>query len=157
MYKIFILILIVITQAYPQRGRLIPNPLKNIPRWARTEFKNHRLDNNYTITFRYYPHYYKGDFNNDKRKDIALQITNNESGKSGIVIIHGKKPQAISTTYAILGAGKLIGKAGDDFKWADRWLYNDTNSRDEIMLISNRSRKGKFIWNGSTYEWHAFK
>jgi hypothetical protein len=153
--RIFFLIFLFSTSLFAQGGRLIPNPLRNIPRWARTEFKSHHLDQKYTITFRNYPHYYGGDFNGDKRKDVALQIIHKESGKSGIVFILGKRPQVISTSYAIIGAGNSFGKAGDDLKWVDRWTIQNEKKCDGIMLISNKSKKGIIKWDGKSFIFQA--
>ncbi|MBI5476473.1 MAG: hypothetical protein HY964_07020 [Ignavibacteriales bacterium] len=155
MKKIFFLILIFSASLFAQRGRLIPNPLKNIPRWARTEFKAHNLDRKYIITFKNYPHFYHGDFNCDNRKDYVLQITEKETGKSGLVFLFGKKTQTISTTYSIIGAGNRIGKAGDDFKWVDKWTLQTDVKCDEIFLSSNKSKNGIVKWDGKSFDFKS--
>src|SRR5260221_7823000 len=117
MKKLIVLVLFFASAAYPQGGgHLIENPLKGIPKWVRNEFSAKHLDQRYSIVFRLYPHFLRGDFNGDDKRDVAIQIEETSSGKLGIPIFHTKKVQALSVPVSVLSAGKQVGKARDDFK-----------------------------------------
>ncbi|SRR2546426_9767438 len=153
------------TAARPQGGgHLIENPLRNIPKWVRNEFSAQHLDKKYSMLFRLFPHCLRGDFNADGRKDAAVQIEETSSGKIGIAIFHAKRAQALFVPVTVLGAGRPVGKAGDDFKWADVWsVYNNKaraqNSKlpevegDAIRLEKRKGKSGLIYREGAKYAW----
>ncbi|SRR6266581_4853265 len=145
------------------QGRLIENPIRNIPKWVRTEFAARHFDQSYSILYRLYPYYLRGDFNGDGRRDVAIQVRESESGKSGIAIFHGKKAQAFATPVVIVGAGKAVGRAGEDFKWVDIWsIFHDGNGKrklpplkgDAIKLEKREGTSGFIFWDGKRYSWY---
>jgi hypothetical protein len=164
-HAIMALLLLCSVDALAQRGRLITNPLRNIPRWVRTEFTNRNLDDRYNIIFELFPYTLQGDFNGDGRRDVAIQIQDKKSGKNGIAIFHGKRTQVISTPITILGAGNDCGKAGTDFQWINLW--NIIKHRDlvqqfgknrpseiegDVITIAKRDSIGGIIyWDGRKY------
>lgn len=156
MKKIFILILLCSLDLFAQ-GRLIQNPLRKIPKWVRQEFSSQHLDQKYTIAFRLYPHYLRSDFNGDGRKDVAIQIVEKQSGKSGIAIFHRKKSQSLIYTVTILGAGKSLRGAGDDFKWADVWNEMEKGKGYGISLEKRGATGGIIRWDGKNYVWEKSK
>ncbi|HEV8538082.1 MAG TPA: hypothetical protein VGR15_04070, partial [Bacteroidota bacterium] len=132
---------------------------RTLPRWGRQEFSSHNLGRDYTVTYRIYPSYFRGDFNGDGRGDIAFFVENKISRKTGMVIIHGKRIQAIRTQYVVLGAGKPLEGAGDDLKWiaiwslilerkADRILGKQTPStlRGDALKVERREGKAGLIY-----------
>jgi len=166
MKKFFFLLLVILssTTLIAQDGRLIPSPLRKIPKWVRDEFFVKNFDERYSIVFQRSPAYLKGDFNGDGRKDFAIQIEEKSSRKSGIAIFHARKPQAISTAATILGAGKSLGTVGDNFQSMDMWrLITKRNASDfknipdlngDAMMINKRDAAGGIIfWDGKKYEW----
>ncbi|MBI1805289.1 MAG: hypothetical protein HY033_07190 [Ignavibacteriae bacterium] len=162
--KLILFLLLNIITVDAQEGQLIPSPLRKLPKWVRNEFFAKNLDQQYSLTFARHPAFLKGDFNGDGRKDIAIQIQDKNTGKSGIVIFHAKKPQIISTPVTILGAGKSLGRAGDNFQQMDMWTLvplRDVRTIDETALhsgdaihLAKRDSLGGFIyWNGKQYAW----
>ncbi len=154
--------LVLPASASALQGHLIQNPLRDIPAWVRRDFTSRNLDNEYKIIYRLYPHVISGDFNGDGRKDVAIQIQSLSSGKTGIAIFHGRKPQAMVTNIAILGAGKTVGQAGDNLSWSEVWVKlkgqgmnaGDLHSKrtpDAISLSNKTDRTVVLYWNGRQY------
>jgi len=168
---IVVLLLLCSISASAQKGRLITSPLRNIPKWVRTEFSNRNLDDRYFIIFELFPYTLQGDFNGDGRRDVAIQIQDKRNGKNGIAIFHGKRAQIISTPITILGAGDNLGKAGTDFQWLNLW--NTVKHRDltqqfgkncpsdiegDVITIAKRdSISGLIYWDGRKYNYTVQK
>lgn len=159
--KTFILLVLVAATALAQKGPEW-NFNKNIPRWVRAEIGSNHLQNDYNITYQLYPPILKGDFNGDKRGDVALLVQEKSSGKFGIAIFHASRPQSMHTrTISIVGAGHPIGKAGDDLAWVNVWkLLKHTETvkgleleGDAIQIERRDSTSGIVFWNGKSYEW----
>ena len=167
----FLLLIISAATIHAQEGRLIRNPIRNIPKAVRNEFTAQHLDDRYTITYQLYPYYLKGDFNGDERRDIAIPISDKASGKAGIAIFHGKKPQALNTQVVIVSAGKPLGKAGDDIRWVNFWNVDKRKSRSlemadksiqtlktDALIVGRRdSTSGMIYWDGKKYAWSKLK
>ena len=144
---------------------------KTLPKWAQQEFKSHGLDRQYAVTYQLYPYYFNGDFNGDGRRDIAFLVKNKSNNKSGIVFIHGKRQQAISTQYFILGAGKPFSTTGDNTKWIDIWSFIQEDNvppilgnvklpslHGDVLKVEHREgKKGLIHWDGKRYEWFKLK
>jgi hypothetical protein len=149
-----------------QEGRLIPNPLRDIPRWAREEFQR-TMAEKYTITYGLFPHTLRGDFDGDGRKDVVVQVTEKRSNMAGFMIIHGRKPQALHIEKTIVGAGRSIGTSGDDLSWVNQWSViparrlatseygSITDAKGDALIFAKRGvEKFLLYWNGKRYEWH---
>lgn len=157
--------------AFPQQGQLIENPIGRIPKWVRDTYFAEHLDNRYTIIYRLYPTFLKGDFNADGRRDIAIQVREIRSGKIGIAVFHGKRPQALAVHVAILGAGSDVGGAGTDLKWANIWRTATSpgvapppsksaaapTHATALRLEKRNGMKGIIYWTGKKYEWMRVK
>ncbi len=168
--KLLISLLLVLTlNVQAQNGRLIPNPIRKIPRWVRSEFSAQQYDQRYEITYQLYPPYLRADFNGDGKSDVAIPVAEKSSGKLGIAIIHGKEAQAFKNRIVILGAGKGLGAAGDDFKWLSLWSVLKNKS---LLSVEERARvsslhepairaqkreggAGLIFWDGKKYEWSS--
>lgn len=168
MKKICILSLLIVSNLLAQEGRLIPNPIRNIPKWVRAEFTARHLDDNYTVSYQLYPYYLRADFNDDSRRDVAIQIVEKKSGKAGFAIFHTKKPQALSIPITIIGAGISIAGTGDDFNWVNFWnalsRKQVTEKKsvpvfdgDAISIGKRDSTNGLIYWDGKKYSWHRIK
>ena len=165
------LIFFISVNMYAQGGHLIPNPIKNIPKWVRTEFSSQGLDLQYEITYQLYPPYLKGDSDGDRKKDAAILVQEKSSGKFGIALFHGKEVQAFKNHVIILGAGKSFGTAGDDLKWMSVWSIFKQGKSSEgtnesshpplqgtaIKIQKRGDGNGLIYWNGIKYEWYRFK
>ena len=152
-----------------QEGRLIPNPIRNIPRWVRAEYTAQGLDARYVILFKLYPNYLRGDFNGDGKRDAVIQVQEEESGKVGLMIFHSKQnPQMLRNPITVLGAGKSMSSAGDDLKWMDMWSLLTRRGvsalepgaklppfKGDALRIEKRGERGGVIyWDGKKYVWH---
>jgi len=171
MKKLSALLFFLSISLYAQEGRLIPNPLRNIPKWVRNDFYAQDLDQRYAITYQLFPYTLHGDFNDDGRSDVAIQIAEMKSGKTGFVIFHRRKPQALVTQIVIVGAGKSLGKVGDDFEWVDIWdarrpgdILKDTKDKslpsfdgDAIYVEKRDSTHGMIYWDGYKYGWYQLR
>ena len=88
----------------------------NTPDWVRRIFREKKLDRRYSFSYHLNPFYLRGDFNGDRKPDIAILIKELKTGKKGISVFHVGKNEVF-----VLGAGTSIGNGGDDFKWLDVW------------------------------------
>ena len=154
-----------------QEKRLIRNPIRNIPKWIRNEFTKQHLEDRYSVAYDLYPYYLKADFNGDGRLDVAIQVVEKKTGKSGIAIFHGKRTQSLLTQVSILGTGNTLGHAGDNFSWANIWsvakeryISNDETDKtfpkleaDAITIGKRDSLSGLIYWSGNKYLWHQPK
>ncbi len=171
MKKLCFLLFIFIVHVHAQEGHLIRNPIRNIPKWVRSEFSNQYLEQRYTIIYNLYPYYLTGDFNGDRKKDVVIQLQDNNSGKFGIGIFHRKKRQALQTQVFILGAGNALKNIGDDLKWVNIWDIvhrkhaSDgieqnkipTIEGDAISIGKSDSTSGLIYWDGKKYSWYKMK
>ncbi len=135
----------------------------DIPRWVQKEFFTRGLDKNYAITYQLYPPYMTGDFNGDRKKDVAFLIQEISTKKSGIAIIHGKKTQVLRYQISIMGAGEKMNGLGDDFKNVSVWSFVKTGvhswntmavNYDAIHLQTKEGKAGLLSWDGRAYQWH---
>jgi hypothetical protein len=104
------------------------NPL---PSWALDAFRQKVLDKKYVIASFLKPSYWQADFNGDNNHDIAVLITEKQTKKKGLLLIHN-----ITNEYFILGAGTKFGNGGDDFKWADQWSIYSKKIANETQFDS---------------------
>jgi len=138
---------------------------EKLPQWAVAEYKQLKLDTAYEIRDNINPYYLEGDFNGDKKQDIAIFIVQKSTQKPGILIIH-----ANSQEFFIAGAGKDIVGGGDDYSWLDVWkIYPElalkrgqTESlslKGEGLFVENYNMFNAVIyWTGKDYKiWYSFK
>lgn len=152
-----------------QQGQLIPNPLRNIPRWVRDTFTGAHLDEKYTIIYERYPTILKGDYNGDGRKDVVLQVKEAGGGKDGIAIFHGRKAQALGTHVVIIGAGNSQNGSPTDLKDFTLWasiprgkIHSqavhppiESVKGDLIQMKTSKGKSSFVYWNGKQYRWSS--
>ena len=170
MKRILIAFFLFTVNLYSQEGRLIRDPIRNIPKWVRSEISTQHLDQQYTVVYQLYPYYLRGDFNGDGKRDVAIQVVEKSRSKSGIAIFHGKRRQKITTVVSILGAGKAIDKTGDDLKWMSIWNIHrngepiESSSKkspalmgDAILIEKRDSTSGLIYWDEGKYVWFQLR
>ena len=133
---------------------------QNVPVWVVQLFSAKKLDAQYEFAFSVNPFYLRGDFNGDRKSDIAVLVRNKQSGKIGIAICHAGRNEIF-----FLGAGTAVGNGGDDFSWIDVWqVYprpagsggadSETKLVGEALLVEKRESGGGLIyWGGKNYRW----
>jgi hypothetical protein len=136
--------------------------LANIPAFAKEVFSEKKLNEKYDFSFHINPFYLRGDFNGDRRSDLAILIKEKKTGKVGIAIFHDGRRDVF-----IVGAGNAIGNGGDDFKWMNVWSVHQkgkVQSPEEeksLQLIGEAlsvekgdSASGLIYWDGKKYKWY---
>jgi hypothetical protein len=117
----------------------------------------------YQISTHINPFYLHGDFDGDGQTDTALLIKDRSSGKIGIAILHGKAHR-----IAVVGAGRPLDTAGDDFSWMDAWYVFQRGPvrrgadekappklrGDALMVSKSESASALVYWNGKSYAWY---
>jgi hypothetical protein len=170
MKRIIVLLFTLQATVLCQQGRLIQNPMREVPKWVRSAFSAQKLDSRYLITLRRYPRLLKGDFNADNRRDVVLQIEEKTGGKEGIAIFQGPRPQAEATHVVIIGAGKKSEEFPEDLRSFPRWSLLSRNNAvngdgtgdlpagrnaDAIRFETADSATASVYWDGKKYQWHA--
>lgn len=89
---------------------------KPLPSWALDAFRQNGLDKKYVLVSYLKPSYWQADFNGDNNPDIVVLISEKQTKKKGLLLIHNQ-----TNEYFILGAGIKFGNGGDNFRWADKW------------------------------------
>lgn len=118
--KPFLLIIFILTAV------VVQSQTNSFPSWASDLFRQKRLDKKYIVASFIKPSYLQADFNGDNNKDIVVLITEKQTKKKGLLLIHSKTNECF-----ILGAGTRFGNGGDNFQWADKWsVYNKKMASD---------------------------
>ena len=117
--------------------------------WVAEVFHGKKLDQRYDFDSWFNPSHLIGDFNGDGRPDFAVLIHEQKTGKRGIAIVHGGTNQV-----SILGAGKEIGNAGDNFDWMDEWRVEKRQAKPDALTVGkSESASGMIYWDGKKYKW----
>jgi hypothetical protein len=118
----------------------------------------------YTLEARVNPFYLQGDFNGDGPTDIVIFLRAKESGKRGLLVVHG----ATNAAY-VLAAGSDFDGRGDDFSRLNAWrvyprgpvLRGADAARDPPTLQGDglymqvlESSSGIIYWAGTGYAWY---
>ena len=119
------------------------------------EFANlldEEFEKEYKVSDYINPFYLTADFDGDEVADIAIAITENETGKAGFVVIHKS-----TGDYFVIGAGKEMGNGGDDFSWMNIWgtytKIGDEFISTGILVGQAESAGGIIYWTGTEYKW----
>ncbi len=134
----------------------------SIPPRLTNAFEQSGLSARYSFSKQVNPSYVQGDFNGDGNLDYAVIVTQKDSGKMGIAVLH-----AGFATAQVLGAGHRVGNGGDDFSWLDAWyVYSKAAVQagagegpaprlkgDALMLMKTDSASAFVYWTGTRYRW----
>jgi len=122
------------------------------------------------IVSRHLPTYLvQGDFDGDKKDDIAVLVRRKSDEKFGIAVM--LKARGSKGDATVLGAGTRFGSEGADFRWIDTWSVRDQerfpktaraawkgpapkSPRYGIVVEKSRSRSGLICYDGSTFRWY---
>ena len=160
--KTVLCILLIIIQAAVVAGRQ-SNASKSdaIPESVITVFKTAGLDRHYELSSHLKPSYLKGDFDGDRKPDIAVLVKEKSAGKIGIAVFHSS-----TSNVLFIGAGTKLGNGGDNFDWMDMWkaVLKPTAAKqlgraasllkgDAIHVEKSESASALVYWTGRRYEW----
>jgi len=128
---------------------------RNLPKGMYSQLEDIGFFNVYQIRQGQNPFLQRGDFNGDKKMDVALHVTGKISGKAGIVIKHHREKY-----LHLVGAGKPCGQWGDNFEKLSDWKVDGFTLRksyehenvDALVLCFPGQPKCLVYWNGKSYE-----
>jgi hypothetical protein len=134
----------------------------SIPSFVRKAFHAKKLDTKYQISFHLNHYYQCGDFDGDRKLDVAILVKEKSTGKIGIAIYNSSKRD-----FFILGAGNLF-NGDDDFDWMDAWQPYPKGRvgpgvgegpppqliGDAILAEKTEAASGLIYWNGINYKWY---
>lgn len=146
------------------------------PRWAAKQMKLSGIepwpgddDGAPYIISRHLPTYLvEGDFDGDKKMDIAVLVRRKVDEKFGIAVLLRS-----GTAATVLGAGTRFGGGGEDFRWMDSWSARGQegfskqaqsawkgpapkSTRDGLVVAKSgarNARSGLICYDGSAFVW----
>ncbi len=147
-------------RAFERRDWLLEQKL---PDWAYNLFRQQKLDSTLALNDQVNPYYLEGDFNGDKKIDIAFSVRQISTNKMGFVVMHSG-----TKYYQFIGAGKEFGKGGDNYRWLDYWKvykkgkvkvgFKETHelklNGDAILVGYYMGNNALIYWNGKEHKWY---
>ena len=93
------------------------NPVERaLPTWLQRKVENAETLAGIAISTRLEAYFYRGDFDGDNTRDVAVFVKRQSDGKEGIAVLWGGGHAA-----TLMGAGVAFGNGGDDFSWMTEW------------------------------------
>ena len=141
---------------------------EQVPFWLLSKHEFIKVPGNFIVSDFLNPLYFEADFNGDNELDIALAIREKESGRKGILVLHGGSLEA-----HVMGAGKEFDIV-KHLDWMEVWwVYREDTAEETIFsedfdIVGSNTvqldrvaiRVGKFestsnliYWDGSKYTW----
>lgn len=157
-----LLVLLALAQAAPNGDQSSGSPSRDIPESVNKAFKATALDRRYEFSSHLKPSYLTGDFDGDRKPDIAILVKQKSSGKIGIAVCHSS-----TKTVFFIGAGTSVGNGGDNFDWMDIWNVTPKARAarkvgraaaalmrgDALLVEKSESASALIYWNGKRYVW----
>ena len=139
------------------------SPCSNLPAWVMGAAESARLPRRYDLSSHLNPFFQSGDFNGDRKLDIAVLVRNKSTRQTGIIIFFSSGPKPV-----VLGAGSAFRNAGADFDWMDNWsVYPKQEvhkSRwenkppapkgDALWVAKSESASAFIFWEGKQFVWY---
>ncbi|MEQ1580555.1 MAG: hypothetical protein ABL964_08185 [Steroidobacteraceae bacterium] len=138
-----------------------PPPRLNLPEWVCRASFSGKLFDKYDLYVGINPLFISGDFNGDRKTDVAVWITNRTTMERGILILHQGDAR-----YFSFAAGTDAGDRGTDWTNLDAWsplvrgemLSSPHEERaltlpnDAIMMVKSESLSFAIYWSDKRYE-----
>ena len=141
----------------------VASPCSNLPGWVTGAAESAQLPRRYELSPHLNPFFQSGDFNGDRKLDVAVLVRSKTTRQTGIVIFlyGGAKP-------VVLGAGSAFQNGGADFSWMDNWsVYPKQDvhkSRwetkppapkgDALWVAKSESASAFIFWDGKQFVWY---
>ncbi len=159
----FIFILFIPVMLSAQSTTENSNLINGLPDWAMEIIRSNKINNTYQISDFLNPFYLEDDFDGDDKTDIAVLVTEKQTGKKGILIMHVR-----TSEYYILGAGQKFGSGHDDFSWMNLWKVFRESKVEPVapedkrvylvcpaIWVDQTGSPGAVIyWTGKMYKWY---
>lgn len=137
------------------QDRVGDHAIGNLPRWAQRALHEDAGLGRYELFLGLNPFYVSGDFDGDGQLDVAVQVTEEDSAKRGIIILH-REGRA-----HVIGAGEDFGNGGDDFSWLWEWHTlspeliptQPVRGLDVLYIAKPEAAGGLVWWDGERYRW----
>ena len=137
-------------------------PAPAVPELAARLFKTTGLEKRYEFASHLKPSHLSGDFDGDRKPDVAILIRQKAGGKIGIAVCHSSTRKVV-----LIGAGTALGNGGDNFEWMDLWKvlskaavakeFGKTRAAslrgDALHVEKSESASALIYWNGRRYVW----
>lgn len=142
---------------------------ESLPEWLLFNTHQVKCERQLVVTKTLNPYYLESDFNGDSVMDIALNVIEKNTGKKGVLIIHGSTFNAF-----VIGAGNNFAHIGDDLKFLEIWkVYRKKNvslttfsengeilgakrktiDNDAIEVSKSESPSNIIAWETDKYVW----
>jgi hypothetical protein len=118
----------------------------SLPRWVDSVVGPLVLQGRYALGLRLNPFVQLGDFDGDHQTDAAVFVRDLANGKEGILVLRRVAPQPIT-----LGAGRSVGRVGDNFTWLDIWRVEAGNDMDRLVVEKSETATGAIVWDGRSF------
>ena len=97
-----------------------------LPEWAQAQWDTLSKSGALELSLRLNPFVWQGDFDGDKKLDVAVLVKRKSDGKGGIAVLWRSR-----ATPTVLGAGTSFTNVADDFSWFDYWGVEESGSLHE--------------------------
>jgi hypothetical protein len=118
----------------------------SLPRWVDSVVGPLLFSGRYTLGLRLNPFFQLGDFDGDRRADAAVFVREVASGKEGILLL-----RRVAPSPTVLGAGRSVGRVGDNFSWLDIWRVEAGEDIDRLVVEKSETASGAVSWDGRDF------
>ena len=131
-----------------------------LPTWLQRKVETSETLAGIAVSTRLETYFYRGDFDGDKTRDVAVFVKRQSDGKEGIAVLWGSGAAA-----TLLGAGIAFGNGGDDFSWMTEWGIEVRGShwgpyqkqwgpaREGIVVVRNRTETALIYFADGEPKW----
>lgn len=133
------------------------------PDWAARAWSALQARTGLEISRHLNPFILRGDFDGDRRADLAVLVVDPKTKRQGIAfLLRGKRA-------VVVGAGNALGNGGDDFAWLDLWHVEDRGTghgnhagqsmrpgADGLVVAKDGSASALIYFRRGKPRWHQY-
>ena len=124
----------------------------SLPQWAHERARQEGHTRTFALSFALNPFFQSGDFDGDRRLDVAVLVSRRATGETGILLLH-----RVGTPSTVIGAGEPFGNGGADFRWMTGWRVRPQEEgsprRDALEVVKAESAGGLIYRDDTGYRW----